>query len=323
LGILNIMTSSRPFAHLGIACVLAWLAVCAAVGLVMVQRALHPGRSRLTPLEQQQALATAARNHATLNNISILADDGVTLRAWSFLPSPANGDGVILLHGQSDNRAGMLGNADMLLQHGYAVLLPDARAHGESGGPIATYGVKEADDVRRWHEWLHSSLSPRCIDGLGDSMGAAQILRSLSAEPGFCAIVAESPFATFQEVAFDRLGQQFNAGTWLGRTLLRPALWAGLAYARLRYGVDLTKASPESAVVQTRVPILLIHGLADTILLPRQSELMKAANPAVVLWELPAAGHCEASTVAPAEYRSRVLGWFESHDRTAVLAAMH
>lgn len=67
-------------------------------------------------------------------------------------PPIGNGDGVILLHGQAANRANMLGNADLLLRHGYAVLLPDARAHGESGGPIATYGVVEASDVRRWYE---------------------------------------------------------------------------------------------------------------------------------------------------------------------------
>ena len=300
-----------------------WLALCAAIGLIAVEGALHPRRVPLTPSEREDASSVAARDHAVLTDIVIPADDSAILRAWSMRPLTGNGDGVILLHGQAANRANMLGNADMLLRHGYAVLLPDARAHGESGGPIATYGVIEASDVRRWYEWLHASLSPSCIDGLGDSMGAAELLRSLTAEPGFCAVVAESSFATFQEAAYDRLGQQFNTGPWLGKTLLRPAFWAGLAYVRLRYGVDLTQASPENAVAHSRVPVLLIHGLADTNLPPRHSETMKALSPSVALWEPANAGHCEAFTTAPAEYESRVVGWFASHDHAAVVAVAH
>ncbi|WP_348265037.1 alpha/beta hydrolase [Telmatobacter sp. DSM 110680] len=208
----------------------------------------------------------------------------------------------------------MLGPASMLLRTGYAVLLPDARAHGSSGGRFGTYGVLEADDIRRWFDWLRVNESPHCIDGLGDSMGGAELLRSLDAEEGFCAVVAESAYATFREAAYDRLGQQFSTGPWLGRTLLRPALEFGIIYARLRYEVDLRKADPASAVAATHVPVLLIHGLADTNLPPRHSEMIKARNPNVVLWEPAGADHCEASSVAPAEYERRVIGWFGGRD---------
>jgi predicted alpha/beta-fold hydrolase len=249
--------------------------------------------------------------------VEIAADDGAILRAWALRPQIANGNAVILFHGQGDNRDGMLGNADMRLRHGFSVVLPDARAHGESGGPIATYGVKEAGDVRRWYEWIERTQAPHCIDGLGDSMGAAILLDSLAAETGFCAVSAESAFSTFQEAVYDRLGQQFGTGPWLGRTLLRPALEAGLLYARMRYGVDLEQASPQSAVATSRVPVLLIHGLADTNLPPRHSEQIKAANSAVELWEPAGVGHCGAAGAAPAEYERHVVGWFESHDRSA------
>jgi uncharacterized protein len=202
----------------------------------------------------------------------------------------------------------------MLLRHGYSVLLPDARAHGESGGAIGTYGVLEADDVRRWFEWLKKSQSPHCIDGLGDSMGGAELLRSLDEERGFCAVIAESPFATFSEAAYDRLGQQFSRGPRLGRTVLRPAFYAGLLYARARYGVDLERANPERAVAASSVPVMLIHGLADTNLPVRHSEMIKAGSPRVVVWEPEGAEHCGASTTAPAEYERRVVGWLESHE---------
>jgi len=47
---------------------------------------------------------------------------------------------VILLHGQSDNWVGMLGYADMLLRHGYAVVLPNARGMGRAAGTVTWNG---------------------------------------------------------------------------------------------------------------------------------------------------------------------------------------
>jgi predicted alpha/beta-fold hydrolase len=308
------MKRTRRLALAVSAAIAVWLILCAVIGVVAVDGALHPGRFQVTQADRKEAQAIAVHVHGGLAEVAVTADDGAVLRAWSMRPLNGNGDAVILLHGQADNRAGMLGNADLLLRHGYAVLIPDARAHGESDGAIATYGVIESRDMRRWFEWLVTSQSPHCIDGLGDSMGGAQLLNSLTAEPGFCAVVAESAFSSFTEAAYDRLGQEFGTGPWLGRTLLRPAFDAGLIYARIKYGVDLTKSSPERAVAESRVPILLIHGLADTNLPPIHSERIKAGNAAVVLWEPVHAGHCGASGAEPEEYERRVIGWFASHD---------
>lgn len=297
-----------------IATVMVWLALCAAGGVFAIEGALHMPRRGITAADEQRAIALANQVDAELAEAEVVAADGVLLRGWTLRLHGANGDAVILLHGQGDNRAGMLGPASVLLRRGYSVLLPDARGHGESGGEIGTYGVLEADDVERWFEWLKRNQSPHCIDGLGDSMGAAELLRSLDEEPGFCAVVAESPFATFREAAYDRLGQQFSTGQWLGRTLLRPAFLAGVVYARLRYGIDLTRANPADAVARSSVPVLLIHGMEDRNLPVRHSLMIKVASPRVALWEPLGADHCGASTAAPAEYERTVVAWFVQHD---------
>ncbi len=312
------MKHARFFLRCALALVTVWISLCSAVGIVATEWALHPGRRLLSPKLETEAHAIAERHHAKLTEVSVAAADGVTLLAWSIRPLHGNGDAVILLHGQTDNRAGTLGNAELLLGHGYSVLLPDARAHGASGGEMDTYGVKEASDIRRWFDWLQQSEAPRCIDGLGESMGAAQLLQSLRTTPGFCAVVAESSFASFREASYDRLGEKLHAGAWAGRTLLRPAVEAGFFYARSKYGVDFEQASPESAVADSRVPVLLIHGLKDTNLPPRHSEEILARSssriPSVELWEPAEAGHCGAASAEPAEYERRVIGWFESHD---------
>lgn len=294
-----------------------WIAGCSAIGVIAAEMALHPGRHVLGTGAEARAQAIASRNHASLAVVAAAAEDGATLRGWILRPVSPNGDAVILLHGHTDNRTGMLGTADLLLRHGYVVLIPDARAHGESGGDLATYGVKEAGDVRNWFEWLRRSEMPRCVDGLGESMGAAQLLQSLSVEREFCAVVAESPYASFREASYDRLGEKVHAGAGIGRTLLRPAVEAGFIYARWRYGVDLDEASPEKAVGASRVPVLLIHGLRDTNLPPRHSEMIVTHNarrtPSVDLWEPAEAGHCGAAGAEPVEFERRVIAWFEGH----------
>jgi hypothetical protein len=208
----------------------------------------------------------------------------------------------------------MVGFAELFLSNGFAVLVPDSRAQGESGGDFTTYGLKESDDVHRWFDWLVMQQHPKCIFGMGESMGAAIVLQAVKTTP-FCAVVAESSFASFRQIAYVRVGQFFHTGPWLGRVALRPAVELAFLYGRLTHGVNLADASPERSVVGSRVPILLIHGLADDNIPPQQSERIRAHNPAeIVLWEVPNAGHCGAVNAAGQEFDTRVLGWFTSHD---------
>jgi fermentation-respiration switch protein FrsA (DUF1100 family) len=324
---LKIMRLVRRFLRWSAVLVGAWLVLCIVIGVVASEWTLHPWRRTLTPEAEAQAQVVAARNHAVLTEVAVTAGDGAILRGWSIRPLQGNGDAVILLHGVADNRMGMLGYADLLLHHGYAVLLPDARRHGASGGELATYGIKEADDIRRWYDWIEQAEAPRCIDGLGNSMGAALLLESLPAAPGFCAVVVESPFACLREASYDRLAERLGAGAWLGRTLLRPAVETGFLYTRWKYGLDMEQVSPENAVTASHIPVLLIHGLKDKNLPPRHSEMIVAHSssrkPALVLWEPAQAKHTGAAAAEPQEYERRVIGWFESHDTVGVVSDRH
>lgn len=296
-------------------CIVAlWLAVCALIGVEAMERGLHTPRRALLAGDEAVAREVSSRNHASLDDVQIQAEDGAILRGWSIRLPGGNRDAVILLHGQADNRVGMLGNAELFLRHGYSVLLPDSRAHGASGGQIVTYGIEEADDVRRWYAWLEGAEAPHCIYGVGDSMGAAILLQATAREPGFCAVVAECTFPTLRDAGYVRLGQEMHTGAWIGETLLRPALDFALLYGRMRYGMDFAQALPERAAAQTRVPILLIHGLADSNFPPRFSEEVQAKNAAIALWEPAGAEHCGAFPAQPAEYERRVIGWFAAHD---------
>jgi pimeloyl-ACP methyl ester carboxylesterase len=204
----------------------------------------------------------------------------------------------------------------MFLRRGYRVLLPDSRAHGESGG-IATFGLHEAGDVHDWVSWLYNDDPPRCVYGFGQSMGAAILLQSLAREQRFCAAVSDSPFATFREGAYEHVGEFVGMGPhWFGQTLGQPMIWIGILYGRLRYHENLMDANPQAALVATAVPVLLIHGTADEDLLPANSaQLHNAAPSHTDLWLVPGAGHIGSYRAHPQEFEEKLLSWFAAHTR--------
>lgn len=290
------------------------LSILAGIAIADISLKLH----RL-PLRHQQAIAAAVQADfgAELHDVSITAIDGAVLKGWFVHPRDYNGNAVILLHGITDNREGVAGYGELLLEHGYAVLLPDARRHGESGGELATYGVKESDDIHRWVSWIYTHDPPQCVYGFGESYGAALMLQSLAAESRFCAVAVESPFSSAREMSFERVSGPLHLGPWFGRTLGRPAIWSAVVYAHVRYGVNLLQPSPLEAVAHSRVPVLLIHGQDDRSIAPRHSLLIAAAAADhVALWLVPHAGHTMAWVAAHREFEGRLLGWFATHHRT-------
>ncbi|HEU4415584.1 MAG TPA: alpha/beta fold hydrolase [Candidatus Angelobacter sp.] len=294
-------------------CCALYLVLAALAGVVITEMSLKVKRR---PLQHAQSYAAMVRNrfHAELQDVSIRAADGTVLKGWYVRPEEFNGNAAILLHGITDNREGVAGYGRLLLEHGYAVLLPDARAHGESGGELATYGLKEADDVHRWVSWLYERDTPQCVYGFGESYGAALMLQSLAAENRYCAVAVESPFSTAREMSFERVSGPLHLKPWFGKTVARPVIWSAMLYARLRYGFDLLQPSPLAAVEHSKTPVLLIHGADDRSIAPWHSEAIATAAPDhVQLWLVPHAGHTMAWAAAHEEFEQRLLGWFGSH----------
>ena len=305
--------SMRRLRRLLTAWITGYVLFSVAGGIMLAELQLHPWRRPLAHAQQAEAIVRE-RYGAELQNVQIAAADGVPLSAWYVQPHNANGMHVLLLHGVQDNREGVAGFAEPLIEQGYSVLLPDSRAHGESGGTLATYGLLESDDVHRWVNWLYKAHGSRCVYGFGESMGAALALDSLNEAPRFCAVVAEAPFSSFRNVAFERSALYLGAPTWIGKTILRLPVEVGIGYAKLRYHLDFDDDNPVDAVAHSSTPILLIHGTADVNILPHHSETIAARSPShVVLWEVPGAAHCGASSVQPQMFWTRVLGWFDSH----------
>jgi hypothetical protein len=270
------------------------------IGVVLLtEAAMHPPRVRHNEDAALPAHNIEQFTNSTASLVSITTPDGTLLKGWWFMPHTTTPRAVIVCHGIADSAMGSMGFAPLFLRQGYAVLVPESRGHGASKG-FVSFGVQESADILQWLQWVKQH-GASTVDGLGESLGGAILLQSLARGADFHAVVAESSYASFKEVANDRIGNVI--GPFFAPIIVREAI----LYARLRYRIDLSQADPIDAVRHSRVPILLIHGLSDRETLPKHSEEMAKTNLGVQLWLVPNAVHTGAYAAAPTEFETRVL----------------
>ncbi len=292
----------------------AYLIVCLAGGVYATDTALHRPRAPLTADDTAKAQALAAELGASLRAVSMSAADGTTHHGWLMTPARPSGDVVLVFHGIVANRAGVLEAARMFVAQGHTTLLADLRANGESGGELSTFGVMEADDARRWLVRLtQEARADGCLYLFGTSLGAAVAIHAADA-PRVCAVVADSPYSSLRDVAYDRISQRLHVPRLVGQTLVRPAIELGFLYARLRYGVWLGDASAQAVVARDGPPVLVIHGALDDNSPPAHAERLREANPSRVdLWIVEGAGHGQALRLTGDAYRTRVRDFLAAH----------
>jgi uncharacterized protein len=283
----------------------------AIAGKMLGQGVLHPMVRPLTSLSVHVSERVLQAVGAIPEDLAVEAPDGVLLRGWEVHSPRTNGDWVLLFHGLSDNRTGMTGQAALLLRHGYSVVMMDARAHGESGGNMATYGWLERGDTRAIIDALNKTDAPRKVFALGSSLGAAIALQSAAVDPRIAGVVAESSFSDLREVTFDYAGLHWSP--WLGKTFFRPGTWTVISTAQKEGGFSVDEVSPERSVSTRPFPVLLICDGSDHIIPCRHTRrIFRAATGPRELWEVPGADHASAIGAEPAEYERRVIAFFEN-----------
>jgi alpha-beta hydrolase superfamily lysophospholipase len=320
--------------------------LAAVAGWLVGPAFLHPIRREFTPELVREADTYFAPIGAQREDFTVRGPDGAALHGWKVLPAHPNGSWVLLFHGVADNREGVIGQAELLLKAGYSVVMMDARAHGASEGPMATYGWLERNDTKaivseliqseiyryadeqlrsgRWklvkeEDDLLQQKSlppPRPMPGtplhifaLGESMGAGIALQSAAVDPRIEAVAAEASFANLREASYDYAG--LRKSPLLGKTLLAPFSWTLIYRAEHVAGFSASGVSPEKSVAERAFPVLLICDENDAALPCRHSEMIfAAARGPKQLWRVPHAFHSAALAYQPQEFRRRVLAFF-------------
>jgi uncharacterized protein len=299
----------RKVLFIATALLLLTLPLAALAGKMLGPGILHP--MNLNPMRAEQTAAMLERTRASKEDFTVRATDGIELRGWKVRPATPNSDWVMLFHGVSDNRTGNLGHAEFLLRRGYNLVMMDSRAHGESGGAMATFGWKERYDTVAITDALVATEHVRHLDALGVSMGAAIALQSAAVERRIEAVAAEDPFANLREVSYDYAGLRMSP--LLGKTLFRPAVIVAMHSVEREGGFSPDDVSPEKAVATRAFPVLLICGTRDNAIPCRHAErIYDAARGPKTLWVVDGAEHASGLGKAPSEYERRVCELFEA-----------
>lgn len=216
--------------------------------------------SQYMPFIEERKAAMLERPHHDVWQTSF---DGLKLHA-TYFPAETSQEKpkiVICFHGYtSQGMSDYIGLSDYYQKRGFAMLLPDARAHGASEGEYIGFGCLDRQDALGWIRWAIEELGEETEILLhGTSMGAATLLMlsGLSLPEQVKGIVSDCGFTSPKEVFTHVLHSMYHLPAF-------PVIpGADLVNRKLAgYGMDECNAKRE--VEKATVPILFIHGEADT-----------------------------------------------------------
>jgi len=193
----------------------------------------------------------------------VFAGDGVRLTGWWCDASAPRLATLVYLHGVADNRSSSTGIVERFIGRGFDVVAYDSRAHGESEGDACTYGFFEKHDLHR----VLDALPAGPIVLLGTSLGGAVALQEAAGDARVTAVVAAETFSDLRTVATQRAPFVFTAG----------AIDRAIRVAEAQAGFRVAEVSPVLAAATIKVPVLLVHGSADTDTPPDHSRAVLAA----------------------------------------------
>ncbi|GAB3782640.1 alpha/beta hydrolase [Dyella agri] len=229
---------------------------------------------------------------------------GEPIHGW-FVTGTKGRGAVLLLHGVRADRRAMIHRARFLHAAGYAVLLIDFQAAGESPGKAITFGYREAEDVKASLRYIHQRLPGEHVGIIGTSMGGAA---TILAAPGVDAdaVVLEQVYPTIQQATEDRLAIHLGPmGPWLAPVLLMTL------HAHL--GIYPDQLRPIDHIGHLSMPKLLIVGDHDRDTTISESYAMfHAAKGPKELWVVHGAAHVDLYGYAKTDYQLRVLGFFDT-----------
>lgn len=281
----------------------ALVALLVVVALVVPTVAVAVAATHVPPTEVDPMGPVGAE--LGLREVRFRTSDGVELAGW--YAGGRNGAAVVVRHGAGSTRSSVLDHAAVLARHGYAVLLVDARGHGDSDGRAMDLGWFGDEDTSAavGHLREQAGVDPDRIGVLGLSMGGEEAVGALGADDRIAAVVAEG--ATGRSAADKAwLSDAFGWRGWVQEQIegAQTALVDLLTEAR-------PPASLRSAVAASSRPVLLVAaGEVDDE--ARAGRFIRSGSPETVqLWVVPGAGHTDALAVAPQEWERRVVGFLD------------
>ncbi|GAX02292.1 alpha/beta hydrolase [Secundilactobacillus silagei] len=293
-----------------------WIKISAAAlatgvtAAVAASVAVYHDLTHISDSEKEKGHHKAVAENTAANNVWYLKQpiqewrqttpDGLTLRA-SYIPAAEKSQRVVILaHGINHAREQMIPLARLFHDRGYNVLMPDARAQGESDGHRIGFGWPDRKDYLRWINKVISELGPNVkIVLMGFSMGAATVLATAGEHlpQNVKAVVADSGFASIYQMAKTTLRRDYHLPA---NPIVPIADWL----ARFRTGSRLSQERVDDQLKRAMVPILIIHGEADQVVPVKHAKLLyNAISGPKEAYIVPNAKHIQAYAHDPEHYK--------------------
>jgi len=249
---------------------------------------------------------------ADYEDVSFTGRDGIVLKGWLIRPVPARAatPAIIICHGVSANKSDFTELAVHLSRRGYAVLLFDFRAHGESGGSRTSLGYHEQEDTLAALSYLKTrdDVDPRRIGIYGFSLGGSTAILAAAKFEGFRAVVADSAFTSLKDQAKTAITDFYHLPSFPFLPIIV------LAY-EVYFQAPVDAVSPvESIAMLSPTPVLIISGEEDKLIpVENGRRLYAAAQEPKELWIIPGADHGGTLVAAGDAYEKRVGGFFDKY----------
>jgi fermentation-respiration switch protein FrsA (DUF1100 family) len=305
--VLVVLGLAIPFLHRGEGAATrrrrwAYRVVAVAVGIVVVYAFVFPVSAAIIVTHKYRE-PIGDPPSAAYRPVTFRASDGLELSGW-YVRS-RNGGAVLLVHGGGGDRTGAVRHAELLVRHGYGVLLYDARGRGESeGSPTGAPGWGWEKDVEGALAFLRGrpDIDPGRIGGVGLSTGANVLIEVAAEWRQLRAVVAEG--ATARSFADYR-----NLG---GLDIAAPYWLTFYTAARVFSGASPGEPLKDLVSRVAPTPLLLIAAGQG---IPQERDLNRiyaeAAREPVELWDLPDVNHTAAIRERPREYERRVVSFLD------------
>ncbi len=253
------------------------------------------------------AACTPEQLGLSYERITFRAPNGPALRGW-WIPTALVPQGTIVLsHGYTGDCSPDLIYAPILNRAGYNVCLFDYRGHGASEGNCTSLVFYERQDLMAAIDFLHSRGIER-VGLLGFSMGGAIALAVAAHCPEVVGVISDSSFGRLRAI-LENAARGRGIPSWLIPTIA----WMVESIASMRLRANLSAADPIRWVAKISPrPVLIMHGEADADVPVEQAHrLYDEAQQPKELWIVPRAKHRQIEQVAEAEYRRRVIDFFD------------
>lgn len=240
----------------------------------------------------------------------LLSRDGLSLHAI-YLPQVQSSHlYAVLCHGYGSKPADMFRSAEHFYDLGYNILAPAARSHERSGGTFVSMGWLERLDIVDWVDGLVKQDPEARIVLYGISMGGTTVMMTAGEElPGNVrCIIEDCGYSSVWDEFAGQLKEMFGLPTF-------PVLDAASLVCRLRAGFGFREASAVEQLKKATLPMLFIHGEADTFVPYYMLDLVyeACASPEKERLSVPEAAHGAASYADPELYWSTVEGFLRKY----------